>query len=167
MARTKRISTDASDFHVKLRRAIAWPAHAVLPDDEDAAGQVLDHFAAIVESRAASDWSVAELLLAANLANCQYMVGLCQRDVYSRGLIVEKEGSKGQTVCITNPSADALNRLLSQAGSLASKLSLPAGGGINRVNKSSLRNHAAERPARFESKAPEVKGLWKDRHLEQ
>ena len=169
MSRTvKRTSTDASDVHLKLRRAISWPTHSVLPDDPDAAAEVLDHFAAIIQSRAATDWNSAELILCAALANTLHMISVTQRDIYTRGLVVEKQGSKGQIVTITNPSADALNRLLALAGSLSSKLSIPAATGANRVNKSSLKNHAAERPAVFETSPSTGHGrLWKDRHLEQ
>ena len=164
MPRTKRTSTDALDAHLKRAKAISWPARAALPDDHDAAGEVLDYFASIVESRSASDWSAAELLLASNLANCQRMIGQAQSDIFRRGLTLQKEGSKGQLVEVTNPSTDVLNRLLSQAGSLASKLSIPAGTGASKINKASLRNQAAANPARPTRGADEQpRRLWKDR----
>ena len=164
MPRTKRTSTDALDAHLKRAKAISWPARAVLPDDPDAAGEVLDYFASIVESRSASDWSTAELLLASNLSNCQYMIGQAQSDVFRRGLTLQKEGSKGQLVEVINPASDVLNRLLSQAGSLASKLSIPAGTGAGKVNKASLKNQAAANPARITRGADDQpRRLWKDR----
>lgn len=164
MPRTKRTSTDALDAHVKRAKAISWPARAALPDDPDAAGEVLDYFASIVESRSASDWSAAELLLAANLSNCQWMIGQAQADIFRRGLTLTKLGSKDQEVEVTNPSTDVLNRLLSQAGSLASKLSIPSGTGVGKINKSSLKNQAASNPARTTRGADEQpRRLWKDR----
>jgi len=163
LSRTKRISTDSTLAHLKLRRAIAWPEYAALPEDPDAREEVLGFFAAIIQSRSESDWSVAELLMVSNLANVQHMIGIAMRDVYERGLVVEKAGSKNQIVSITNPSADALNRMLSLAGSLASKLSLPAATGAGRVSKTSLHHHAAADPAHFETAPHEAPRLWRDR----
>ena len=170
MARTatKRESRDSLTHHVRRKDALTWPDSVDLPDDPERADRVLNIFAGVVSARQSSDWTPAELLLAANLSVSQLLVSDAQRDIMNRGATLVKLGSKGQEVESLNPNVDLLNRALSQVGTLATKLSLTASGNVNRVNKSSLERHGRENPATVERLPADGEAkprLWKDRHL--
>lgn len=159
MARTKRASNDSLMSHMQ-RRDVNFPAHIALPDDEALAEEIFAIFAAIISGRRASDWSKGELNAAANLSVAQVFSNMAQRDIFSRGLTVEKEGSKGQIVTVSNPSSDLFIRFSSLVGTLSSKLSVYAGGTID---KTSIKRHAEANPAILDAPAKHAAKSWKDR----
>jgi hypothetical protein len=165
MARTPRKSTDALDAHLTRRKAIGWPETVKLPEDEARREAALTNFAAILEGRSANDWAAAELIVAGNLSLLQVMLNEAQSDVFERGLIIDKETSRGSIVQVQNPSIDVVTRLTGQSAALASKLSVFATTGAShlKTDKASMRRHAAADPARLDRADDQPRRLWRDR----
>lgn len=159
MARTKRTSSDSLMSHM-ARRDVNFPKHVKLPPDEALADEVLACFADIISGRRASDWSKAELNAAANLAVAQTFSNMAQSDIFERGLTVEKEGSKGQIVTVSNPNSDLFIRFSSLVGTLSSKLSVYAG---STIDKTSIKRHGEANPAVLDKPPSGEKKTWKDR----
>ena len=165
MARTPRKSTDSLEAHLTRRKAVGWPDTIKLPEDNERREEALSNFAAICEGRSANDWSAGELIIAGNLSLMQVMLSEAQAQVFREGLIIEKEGSKGQIVLAQNPMVDVVTRLSAQSATLASKLSVFATSGAShlKTDKSSMKRHAAVDPARVDRGDSQPKKLWRDR----
>jgi hypothetical protein len=122
---------------------------------------VQELYAEIIAGRAATDWSPAELTLAAKLASTIELVEQAEAAVREGGLITEGTGSKGQPIQKANPMIDVLLRLQNSVATMVTKLSVTVAS--KGVDRASLSNAASKRPAFVDTTPSSIPRKWSDR----
>jgi len=139
MARVRRKSSDALDFHGGSSSYLSWPDVCPLPDDKEASAAILNIFERVLQGRSRDDWSAHELVLAAKLAGATKLMTDLENQLHNEGCFITREGRTGP-IEVTSPVVDAYGRMAGIVGSLTTKLSAAAG--AKGVNAGSMRNHA-------------------------
>ena len=115
----------AAAQEAKTEVSFAWPADLVTPmQDEERQSQAQRFADQFYSSRASRDWRPGDIVMIAELAKNCTTLDQVNGQLEAEGLVIEGEGSKGQTVWKKHPLSDAQVQLSNRNMALMRALSL-------------------------------------------